>query len=79
MMQAANSFFRAVRTSNTMSLNDGTHINNNGLHSDRTFHSGNRQCILHTEFNTSNLRGKGNLAIKYWITTHITIALLISS
>jgi hypothetical protein len=79
MMQAANSFFRAVRTSNTMLLNDGPLINNNGLHSDRIFHSRNRQFILYTEFNTSNLRGKGNLAIKYWITTHIANALLISS
>jgi len=53
MMQAANSFFRAVRTSNTNVLNDGPLTNNNGLHSDRIFHSRNRQYILYTEFNTS--------------------------
>ena len=54
MMWAANSFCRAVRTSNTMLLNDGPLINNNGLHSDSIFHSGNRQYILYTEFSTSN-------------------------
>jgi len=78
-IRAANSFFRVVRTSNTMLPNYGPLINDNGLHSDRIFQSGNKQYILYTEFNTSNWWGKGNLAKKYWITTHITIVLLISS